>query len=153
MTDRHVLEQQLKALANEEARALDGDLFLVRLQAARGGATHVFAEAPSTGLKRPLGDFQGWRLLAALGFACMLLVVLWVTLTLFESASAHWAEALGGGSSVGLPAQPWNAHDAAWTRAVAEHLAGLTLCAWIAGCLWWMARSPVWGRLVPTRPR
>ncbi len=137
MTDRHVLEQQLKALANEEARALEGDVFLARLQAAATASSQASA---------PAKTWAAWRLLPSLAMTCALVVTLWVTLNLFEGASAHWAVVVEASADADLAHLPWALASTTGMQALGAHLAGLTLCAWLAGCVWWMSRASWWPR-------
>lgn len=135
MTDRHVLEQQLKALANEEARAFDGDLFLARLQAVASTSHHASAQTKTR---------TAWRLLPGLAMTCALAVTLWVTLNLFEGASAHWAAVVEDFADADLAHLPWAHAFKGGMQALGEHLAGMTLCAWLTGCVWWMSRAYSW---------
>lgn len=135
MTDRHMLEQQLQALANVEARALDGDLFWARLQAA-APASHQ-ASAPAK-------TWAVWRLLPGLAMICALAVTLWVTLNLFEGASAHWAVVVEESADADLAHLPWTLAFTGGMQALGAHLAGMTLCAWLTGCVWWMSRTCSW---------
>ena len=137
MTDRHVLKQQLKALANEEARALDGDLFLARLQAAATASSQTSAQAKS---------WDAWRLLPSLAMTFALVVTLWVTLNLFEGASAHWAVVVEASADADPAHLPWALASTTGMQALGAHLAGMTLCAWLAGCVWWMSLVSLWPR-------
>lgn len=135
MRDNDSLAQQLKALAHEEAGALEGDLFWARLQTK----VEVSSKGQAQAMVRPVS-----RLLSTLAMACALGVTLGVTLNLFQGASANWAVLVDGSAYTDLSDQPWATDSTVWMQALGEHLAGITLCAWLAGSVWWISRVSLW---------
>lgn len=140
MRDQHPIESGLKALAHEEAGALEGQAFWVRLQASIEAPTQTLPAARPASANPLIRYAPSRRLLLVLTATCALMLLLGVTFTLFEGASAHWADALMRTGQLEAQHEAWKSDSAHWAPALAEHLAGVTLCAWTAASVWWMER-------------
>lgn len=132
------IESTLRALAREEAAALDASDFVARMRAAveRPGAVGPEANGHARGRVHP-AQGNGTSHWSALPLGLALGLAAWLALVLLGESATQWSVALEAGPA-GMPAVALPV--AAWLEALASQLAAGVLCAWCAWTVWGLRR-------------
>lgn len=132
------IESTLRALAREEAAALDAAAFVERLRAAAEPAVALRprADGHARGGGHP-AQAHGASPWSALPLGLALALTAWLALVLMGDSATQWAAALeavpAGAPGVARPVS-------AWVDALASQLAAGVLCAWCAWTVWGLRR-------------
>ena len=132
------VESTLRALAREEAAALDASAFLERMRAAAEPSGALRSEADGharVGVHPAQGN--GTSPWSALPLGLALALTVWLALVLMGDSATQWSAALEAGpADTPTVARPISA----WLEALASQLAAGVLCAWCAWTVWGLRR-------------